>query len=483
MKEVTTLKRCLLTVVFGLSAALLFGNGTLHFSEDGKFKIVQFTDLHWESGSKGHEWVTLSMEMVLDKEKPDLVVLTGDIVTSGNPFLGWREVAAPMVKRGIHWVATLGNHDSEGEVTRELIYDSIRAIPFNIGPSDEQYGAGIHDFCFPVKNQKNGISALLYFFDSHAYVKANMPGYYDWIKLEQVQWYKNESDKYKKLNNGKPLPALAFLHIPLPEYKEVMQLETTIGHKNENVCSPELNSGLFAAMVEMQDVIGVFTGHDHENDFIGNLHGIALAYGRYSGINGYGNLKIGGRAIELVQDRFQFNSWITTVNKNEFYFQFPSKSMVEFDPSSLIPPVKTAKLKTGVSYRYFEGKMDSVVRLKTMKALKSGTTDNFDVSLANRNDHFGFIFDAFIEIPENGLYSFYLHSDDGAILYINDRLLIDNDGSHSPRLKKGSIGLQKGFHKIQVMYFQDYKGKMLEIGIKGLSMQEGPIPNSMLFTE
>jgi hypothetical protein len=127
--------------------------------------------------------------------------------------------------------------------------------------------------------------------------------------------------------------------------------------------------------------------------------------------------------------------------------------------------------------------MDSVVRLKTMKALKSGTTDNFDVSLANRNDHFGFIFDAFIEIPENGLYSFYLHSDDGAILYINDRLLIDNDGSHSPRLKKGSIGLQKGFHKIQVMYFQDYKGKMLEIGIKGLSMQEGPIPNSMLFTE
>jgi hypothetical protein len=452
------------------------------FSSDGQLKIIQFTDIHWESGSYGHELITLSMEMILDREKPDLVVLTGDIVTHGDPFKGWIEVTKPMVDREIHWITTLGNHDSEDEIPRSTIYDSIHNIPFNISPEPEQIAQGIYDFSLPLKGSNGKNSAILYFFDSHSYTKPNMPGYYDWIKLNQVQWYKNESAKYKEENNNKPLPALAFFHIPLPEYKEVMAKVSTIGNKLEEVCSPEVNSGLFSAMVEMQDVMGMFVGHDHMNDFIGEHHNIALGYGRCSGMNSYGHLKTGARVIELVQDRFQFNSWIATPSRTEFIYHYPGGQQTQHHPEDLLQAIKTNReLKQGVAFRYFEGNINSVNQLSQLKEKKSGIVQNFDISSALQKDHFGFIFNAYIKVPENGLYSFYIYSDDGARLLIGDQLLIDNDGSHSPQLRKKEIGLAKGYHKLELLYFEDTNGSVLETGIKSLFMREGKIPDEMLF--
>lgn len=459
-------------------------NPSFNFSGNGKLKIVQFTDIHWESGSYGHELTILSMEMILDKEKPDLVVLTGDIVTHGNPFNGWREVTKPMVDRKIQWVTTLGNHDSEDEIPRATVYDSIRTIPYNVSPNPEQIAKGMYDFSLPITGNNGTESAVLYFFDSHAYTKPNMPGYYDWIKLPQILWYKNEAARYKEKNNGKTLPALAFFHIPLPEYKEVMEKESTIGHKLEDVSSPKVNSGLFAAMVEMQDVMGIFVGHDHMNDFIGEHNNIALGYGRCSGMNSYGHLKTGARVIELVQDRFQFNSWITTASRTEFAYHYPEGQNTQPSTNAFLPAIKNnKKLKPGVAFRYYEGSIDSVDQLKELKERKLGTAPNFDLSAAMQTNHFGFIFNSYIKIPEDGLYRFYIHSDDGAKLLIDGKLLIDNDGSHSPQVRKKEIGLAKGYHSLEVLYFEDTNGSVLEVGIKGLFMPEGPIPSEMLFIE
>ena len=65
-----------------------------------------------------------------------------------------------------------------------------------------------------------------------------------------------------------------------PEYRAELP---RVGFFGEPVCDPQLNSGLFNAMLECGDVMGVFCGHDHNNDYAINNRGILLAYGRYSG--------------------------------------------------------------------------------------------------------------------------------------------------------------------------------------------------------
>lgn len=57
-------------------------------------------------------------------------------------------------------------------------------------------------------------------------------------------------------------------------------------------------------------------------------------------------------------------------------------------------------------------------------------------------------------IERKGVYGFSLISDDGSRLYIDDRLVIDNDGAHPPREETGSMELSSGVHSIRVSYFQ-----------------------------
>ena len=112
------------------------------------------------------------------------------------------------------------------------------------------------------------------------------------------------------------MPALAFFHIPIPEYDEVWDFHNCYGVKYENVCCPRINTGFFAAMHEMGDVMGTFVGHDHVNDFWGELHGIRLCYGRGTGYNTYGRdgFLRGARVIQLSEGKRGFETWLRLAN-------------------------------------------------------------------------------------------------------------------------------------------------------------------------
>ncbi|MDP3445880.1 MAG: metallophosphatase, partial [Ignavibacteria bacterium] len=130
----------------------------------------------------------------------------------------------------------------------------------------------------------------------------------------------DQSIKYTKKNNGKPFPALAFFHIPLPEYITVQQKENTIGDKEEKVSSPKINSGMYNAFLESKDVMGMFVGHDHNNNYIGTLNNIAMAYGCKTGKDSYGKLDKGGRVIVLYEGERKFDTWIHNTNEAIKYF-------------------------------------------------------------------------------------------------------------------------------------------------------------------
>jgi hypothetical protein len=82
-------------------------------------------------------------------------------------------------------------------------------------------------------------------------------------------------------------PALAFFHIPIPEVRELWYTDFK-GQYQEGVACSLVNSGVLGTLVSMGDVRGVFLGHDHLNDFCGDLSGIRLCYGGGFGYHAYG---------------------------------------------------------------------------------------------------------------------------------------------------------------------------------------------------
>ena len=287
----------------------------LKFGEDKKFKIVQFTDVHWKADSIASEEAGERMGEVLDAEKPDLVIFTGDVIFGKPADKSMRCALEPTIKRGIPFAVTFGNHDDELGMSRKELYDFIKDMPGNLTSTVEGL-SGVTNFILPVKaSDGSQDAALLYVFDSHSYATLKGIKGYGWIKHDQVQWYIDESKKFTEANGGTSLTALSFFHIPLPEFHEAVQNEGSflIGTRKEKACAPEINTGLFAAMQEAGDVLGIFVGHDHVNDYAVSWKGIMLCYGRYTGgktvyhdIPG-GN---GARIIELTEGVRQFRSWI-----------------------------------------------------------------------------------------------------------------------------------------------------------------------------
>ena len=158
-------------------------------------------------------------------------------------------------------------------------------------------------------------AATLYIFDSHSYSNIKGVKGYGWIENDQIEWYKKSSKAFTEKNQGKPLPSLAFFHIPIPEYTEAAADTGNfmVGTRKEKVCAPAINTGLGAAMLECGDMMGVFVGHDHVNDYATTWRGILLCYGRYTGGNTvYNNIPggNGARIIELREGERAFKTWI-----------------------------------------------------------------------------------------------------------------------------------------------------------------------------
>ncbi|MGL5772036.1 MAG: chitobiase/beta-hexosaminidase C-terminal domain-containing protein, partial [Bacteroidales bacterium] len=120
--------------------------------------------------------------------------------------------------------------------------------------------------------------------------------------------------------------------------------------------------------------------------------------------------------------------------------------------------------QNGASYTYFEGYFQKTDDLNKAKAISSGTVKEINLDKKVIEDHFGFIFEAFIYVPQDAVYEFYTKSDDGSVLYIGEEKVVDNDLSHSAIIATGRIALKQGYHPVTLYYFEDYEGDHLSWG-------------------
>ena len=308
-----TLKLFLALVSLCMTAFCFAQKSELQFNKDGKFKIVQFTDVHFKYKNPASDIALERINQVLDEEQPDFVIFTGDVVYSAPADKGMLQVLEQVSKRKLPFVVTFGNHDNEQGMTREQLYDIIRQVPGNLMP--DRGSVLSPDYVLTVKASSDAKkdAAVLYCMDSHSYSPLKDVKGYAWLTFDQVNWYRQQSAAYTARNGGKPLPALAFFHIPVPEYNEAASDENAIlrGTRMEEACAPKLNTGMFTAMKESGDVMGIFVGHDHDNDYAVMWKGILLAYGRFTGGNTeYNHLPNGARIIVLDEAARTFTSWI-----------------------------------------------------------------------------------------------------------------------------------------------------------------------------
>ncbi|NDV95352.1 metallophosphatase [Dysgonomonas sp. 521] len=456
----------------------------LKFNKDGHFKIAQFTDIHWSNNSPNCSKTIEVIRQVLDAEKPDIAILTGDIVTDTPAKEGWESIARIFEEAKTPWAVTLGNHDEEAGLTREGVFDFIESFPYFIGEKGPKL-SGSGNYVLPVlAHQGTKAAALLYCIDSHNKPSAYKYGHYDWIHFDQIDWYRKTSDRYTLQNNNAPLPSLAFFHIPVLEFNNVVGKEKTLGNKEEGVASPEINSGMFCSMVEKKDVMGIFAGHDHNNDYIGIEQGIALAFGRTSGVDAYGKLERGGRIIKMYEGKSQFDTWVRTPKGTELEYYYPSGlSSADEETMQYLPAKKLEVANQGVEYKYYEAdfKLTHTDMIASARLVKTGILNNFSIAPATVMDSMAFEYKTYIKIPERGVYQFYTFSDDGSKLFIDGKVVVDNDGSHSLKRADGKIALEAGYHELRLLYFENYMGEFLEVGISSRNIREDVIPDNMFY--
>lgn len=140
--------------------------------------------------------------------------------------------------------------------------------------------------------------------------------------------------------------------------------------------------------------------------------------------------------------------------------------------------------QNGTSYKYYEGMYQKVADVEKSPLVETGILPEPSIKGARQEDHFGYIFSGLINVPEDGVYTFQTRSDDGSVLYIDNELVVNNDGSHAAIPATGLIALKKGFHPYTLYYFEDYEGEHLSWAWK-LPSAKGlaPIPASALFVK
>lgn len=305
-----------------------YDNGCWNIKSDDGLNVMQLTDVHlgggWMSIRKDSLAINAVASMVT-AEKPDLVIVTGDIsypvpfqAGTFNNKSAARIFAELMEALGVYWTLGYGNHDTEAYsyYDREQLTEfySSGKYPHCLlqgGPEDVD---GEGNQVLNIVNSDGVITRSMIILDSHSYTDGDYFGIkwkYDNIHDNQIEWYSksvteakdknkntisllpgDKADSYKSLSQN--VPSTVFFHIPMEEYKEawkeysangyqdtenVKYIYGAVGEANEAVFCPVRSDRLFETMLSLSSTDSVFCGHDHFNNFSLNYNGINLTYG------------------------------------------------------------------------------------------------------------------------------------------------------------------------------------------------------------
>ncbi|WP_236973589.1 metallophosphoesterase [Membranihabitans maritimus] len=147
----------------------------------------------------------------------------------------------------------------------------------------------------------------------------------------------------------------------------------------------------------------------------------------------------------------------------------PDNSSREVTKTAVKLPLMEKKEAFGkmVTADYFEGNFTVLSDFEQLNPDQTYEVRTLSLSeiQPRAKDHFAVRFKASILIPETAAYRFFLESFDGSSLLIDGREIIENDGVHYEIFKEGYAALEKGYHNIEVRYFDFERRETLNLTI------------------
>ena len=156
---------------------------------------------------------------------------------------------------------------------------------------------------------------------------------------------------------------------------------------------------------------------------------------------------------------------------------------VELNNLHPLKPVDAPAVQPGLNYYFIPGDFDSTSEIDILRASEKGVTNaalNL-TSFSKKARSFGLVFTGYINIVEDGIYTFTSLSDDGSKVVIDDQTVVNNDGKHARFALTAGVSLLKGFHKIEIRYFQVGGSSTLKLFMAEPGKPKAEMPPGLLF--
>lgn len=151
-----------------------------------------------------------------------------------------------------------------------------------------------------------------------------------------------------------------------------------------------------------------------------------------------------------------------------------------YEKMTYFEPVNTQNYSYGITYNYYEGKFSSAKKIDALE-IYNGVVSTLKLPEDRSENFFAVKYQGYLKIPADGIYTFYLTSSDGSVLYIYDKLVVDNDGFHWATTKSGKIALKAGLQPFRINYFKAKRGSYFDIKVEGPNINKQKIPDNWLW--
>ena len=188
---------------------------------------------------------------------------------------------------------------------------------------------------------------------------------------------------------------------------------------------------------------------------------------------------------KLVINKTQILKARTFTTESEFTEVVAANFSIEQVNLPLLDAVNPNGLLPGLNYEYYDWwaglSLEKLPDLATWTPTRTGVAKVINLSESHGSDYFAFRFSGFIEIPEDGIYTFYTTSDDNSKVFVDNILVVSNDFLQPPTERSGRIGLKAGFHAITVDFMEVGGGESLSASYKGPATSKRFLPAGVLW--
>ena len=286
---------------------------TVRIPNDRDFRILQLTDLHLGFGfiSRSKDRLALdAVRKIIEKSKPDMIVLTGDSIFPFLPKAGTlnnRKQAKKLMTFldgfKIPYTLVFGNHDCEmgSACHKEELAELYKTGRYCIFTEGRKNLTGVGNFIIELVDCSEKVLLTMVMLDSNMYGEGGwFYSGFDRIQDNQVDWCMERLNILKQ--EYPDMKAMAFFHMPLREFKEayekmklgdrsVIYRHGSIAEKNEYFGISKFEGTFFDRAVENGVIKWMFCGHDHLNTLSLIYKGIQMTYGMSIDYLGYKGIK------------------------------------------------------------------------------------------------------------------------------------------------------------------------------------------------